>query len=72
MRLMEQLKDCHGNENTLEHQLLAIGSQSLDSPLKIPLKGVFLLSQQPTVTLTPPEETVFDPGEIKITNYLLR
>ena len=49
MKLMERLKGCHGNENTLEHQLLAIGSQSLDSPLHIPLKGVLPI-EPPTIS----------------------
>ena len=66
---MEKPKDCHGNEGTLEHQLLAIGSQSLDSPLHIPLESVFQLSHQPSVKLTPPEGSEFqvDRGEMKIT-----
>ena len=48
MKLMEKPKDCHENKGTLEHQLLAIGSQSLDRPLNIPLEGVFQLSHQPS------------------------
>ena len=66
MRLMEELKGWHGNEDTLEHRLLAIGSQSLDSPLNIPLESVFQLSQQPSVKLTPPAGSEFNPGEMKI------
>ena len=67
MKLMEQLKDCHGNESTLERQLLVVGSQSQDGSLDIPLKGVFQLSQKPTVKLTPPEGSKFKPREMKIT-----
>ena len=61
------MKGRHGNEGTLEHQLLAIGSQSLDSPLNIPLEDVFQLSQQPSIKLTPPEGSDFDAGEVRIT-----
>ena len=64
---MKQLKDCHGNEGTLKNQLLAIGSQSLNSPINIPLERVFQLSQRPSVKLTPPKGSEFDPGEMKVT-----
>ena len=67
MKLMEQLKGCHGNKGMLEHQFPAIGSQSLDGPLNISLGSVFQLSHQPSVKLTPPEEAEFDSEETRIT-----
>ena len=54
IRLIEELKDAHGDKDTLVYKMLAIGAQSGKDPLRlsVPLKGVIKLGQ-PTLEFAP-------------------
>ena len=54
IRLMEELKDAHGDEDTLDYKMVAIGAQNGRDPLhlSVPLDGVIKLGQ-PTLEFAP-------------------
>ena len=54
IRLIEELKDAHGDKDTLDYKMVAIGAQSGRDPLhlSVPLDGVIKLGQ-PTLEFTP-------------------
>ena len=52
-KLIKQLKDAHGDKDTLDYKMVAIGAQSSENfQLSVPLDGVIKLGQ-PTLEFTP-------------------
>ena len=45
IKLMHRLKDIHGDEGTLDHKEMAVGSQCSEGPLLVPLDGLFALDE---------------------------
>ena len=52
IKLMERLKDTHGDESSLELKRMVIGSQSNTKPLHVPLDGLFSLCH-PSLKFSP-------------------
>ena len=67
-KLIKQLKDAHGDENTLDYKMVAIGAQSGENlNLSVPLDGVIKLGQ-PTFEITPAGSITMSPqGRLSLT-----
>ena len=54
IRLIEELKDAHGDKDTLGYKMVTFGAQNGKDPLRlsVPLDGVFKV-EQPTLEFTP-------------------
>ena len=58
IKLMEQLKDIHGDEGALDHKVMAVGSQCSEGPLHVPLDGLFALDELSFEFSPAPDSTI--------------
>ena len=65
VQLIEELKDAHGDRNTLDYKMVAIGTQNGKDPLhlSVPLDKVIKLGQ-PMLEFTPTSELLYVPTKV--------
>ena len=66
IKLMERLKDTHGDESTLEHKGMVLGYHSNTRPINVPLNGLFSLGR-PLFKFSPaPGSKITDHSDFKV------
>ena len=72
IKLMECLKDTHGDESALDYKIIPLGSQCSEGPLHVPLDTVFALGKPLSLKFLPaPGSEIDDSDAITISVSLM-